>query len=81
MADLIKEGKVRHFGLSEVSAQTIPMAHKEQPVTTVQSEYYLMFRKPEKEVFDTLKELGIGFTATAPSTVAFLVARLPNMPT
>jgi aryl-alcohol dehydrogenase-like predicted oxidoreductase len=72
VADLIKEGKVRHFGLSEVSAQTIRRAHKIQPVTTVQSEYHLMFRKPETEVFDTLKELGIGFTAYSPTNRGFL---------
>ncbi|MHA4846930.1 aldo/keto reductase [Flavitalea antarctica] len=72
VADLIKEGKVRYFGLSEVSAQTIRRAHKVQPVTTVQSEYHLMFRKPETEVFDTLKELGIGFTAYSPINRGFL---------
>ncbi|MFZ6023184.1 MAG: aldo/keto reductase [Bacteroidota bacterium] len=72
VADLIKQGKVRYFGLSEVSAQTIRQAHKVQPVTTVQSEYHLMFRKPETEIFDTLKELGIGFTAYSPINRGFL---------
>jgi aryl-alcohol dehydrogenase-like predicted oxidoreductase len=72
VADLIKEGKVRYFGLSEVSAETIRRAHKVQPVTTVQSEYHLMFRKPETEVFATLQELGIGFTAYSPTNRGFL---------
>lgn len=72
VADLIKEGKVRYFGLSEVGAETIRRAHKVQPVTTVQSEYHLMFRKPETEVFSTLQELGIGFTAYSPINRGFL---------
>lgn len=72
VADLIKEGKVRYFGLSEVSAETIRRAHKVHPVTTVQSEYHLMFRKAETEVFPTLQELGIGFTAYSPTNRGFL---------
>ena len=72
VADLIKEGKVRYFGLSEVSDETIRRAHKVHPVTTVQSEYHLMFRKPETEVFGTLQELGIGFTAYSPINRGFL---------
>jgi aryl-alcohol dehydrogenase-like predicted oxidoreductase len=72
VADLIKEGKVRYFGLSEVSADTIRRAHQVQPVTTVQSEYHLMFRKAETEVFATLQELGIGFTAYSPINRGFL---------
>jgi aryl-alcohol dehydrogenase-like predicted oxidoreductase len=72
VADLIREGKVRYFGLSEVSAETIRRAHKVQPVTTVQSEYHLMFRKAETEVFNTLQELGIGFTAYSPTNRGFL---------
>ena len=72
VSDLIKEGKVRYFGLSEVSADTIRRAHKVYPVTTVQSEYHLMFRKPETEVFATLQELGIGFTAYSPTNRGFL---------
>jgi len=72
VADLIKEGKVRYFGLSEVAADTIRRAHKVCPVTTVQSEYHLMFRKPETEVFATLQELGIGFTAYSPTNRGFL---------
>src|SRR5688572_20971054 len=72
VSDLIREGKVRYFGLSEVSAETIRRAHKIYPVTTVQSEYHLMFRKPETEVFATLQELGIGFTAYSPTNRGFL---------
>jgi aryl-alcohol dehydrogenase-like predicted oxidoreductase len=72
VSDLVKEGKVRYFGLSEVSADTIRRAHKVHPVTTVQSEYHLMFRKPETEVFATLQELGIGFTAYSPINRGFL---------
>lgn len=72
VGELIKEGKVRYFGLSEVAADTIRRAHKICPVTTVQSEYHLMFRKPETEVFATLQELGIGFTAYSPINRGFL---------
>ena len=72
VADLIKQGKVRYFGLSEVAADTIRRAHKVCPVTTVQSEYHLMFRKAETEVFATLQELGIGFTAYSPTNRGFL---------
>lgn len=72
VADLIKEGKVRYFGLSEVASNTIRRAHKICPITTVQSEYHLMFRKPETEIFATLQELGIGFTAYSPINRGFL---------
>ena len=72
VSDLIKEGKVRYLGLSEVSAETIRRAHKVYPITTVQSEYHLMFRKPETEVFATLQELGIGFTPYSPINRGFL---------
>ena len=72
VADLIKEGKVRYFGLSEVAADTIRRAHRVCPVTTVQSEYHLMFRKPETEVFSTLQELGIWLTAYSPINRGFL---------
>jgi aryl-alcohol dehydrogenase-like predicted oxidoreductase len=72
VSDLIKAGKVRYFGLSEVSAETIRRAHKVHPVTTVQSEYHLMFRKPETEIFATVQELGIGFTAYSPTNRGFL---------
>src|SRR5208337_4587263 len=59
--DLIKEGKVKHFGLSEAGAQTIRRAHAVQPVTALQSEYSLWFREPEAEIIPTVQELGIGF--------------------
>ncbi len=61
MKDLIREGKVKHFGLSEAAAQTIRRAHAVQPVTAVQSEYSLWARDPEAEVLPTCEELGIGF--------------------
>ena len=76
VSELIKQGKVRYFGLSEVSAETIRRAHKVHPVTTVQSEYHLMFRKAETEVFATLQELGIGFTAYSPTNRGFLAGSL-----
>src|SRR5215217_7129828 len=59
--ELIREGKVKHFGLSEAGAQTIRRAHAVQPVTALQSEYSLWMRTPEKEIMPTLEELGIGF--------------------
>jgi aryl-alcohol dehydrogenase-like predicted oxidoreductase len=59
--ELIAEGKVKHFGLSEAGVQTIRRAHAVQPVTAVQSEYSLFWRGPEVELLPTLKELGIGF--------------------
>jgi aryl-alcohol dehydrogenase-like predicted oxidoreductase len=64
--DLIREGKVRHFGMSEASARTIRRAHAVQPVTAVQSEYSLWWRRPEEEVLTTLEELGIGFVPYSP---------------
>jgi aryl-alcohol dehydrogenase-like predicted oxidoreductase len=72
IAELIKEGKVRYFGLSEVGADNVRRAHKVCPVTALQSEYHLMFRKAETEVFDTVRELGIGFTAYSPVNRGFL---------
>lgn len=70
--DLIKEGKIRHFGLSEASAKTIRRAHAVQPVTALQTEYCLMQREPEQEVFATLEELGIGFVPWGPLGRGFL---------
>ena len=64
--DLIKEGKVKHFGLSEAGVQTIRRAHAVQPVTAVQSEYSLWWRRPEAEVLPALEELGIGFVPYSP---------------
>ena len=72
VADLIKAGKVRRFALSEVGADTIRRAHRVCPVTAVQSEYHLMFRKPETEVFSTLQELGISLVAYSPLNRGFL---------
>lgn len=64
--DLIREGKVKRFGLCEVGPETIRRAHAEQPVTAVQSEYHLMWREPEKDIFPVLEELGIGFVPYSP---------------
>src|SRR3954454_2517570 len=64
--DLIQEGKVKHFGLSEAGVQTIRRAHAVQPVTALQSEYSLWWRNPEAEVLPTLEELGIGFVPFSP---------------
>ena len=65
--ELIQQGKVKHFGLSEPGAQTIRRAHAVQPVTAIQNEYSLWWRRPEAEVLPTLEELGIGFVAAQPS--------------
>jgi aryl-alcohol dehydrogenase-like predicted oxidoreductase len=64
--DLIQQGKVRHFGLSEAGVQTIRRAHAVQPVTALQSEYSLWFRRPEEEVLPALEEMGIGFVPFSP---------------
>jgi aryl-alcohol dehydrogenase-like predicted oxidoreductase len=74
--DLIKEGKVRHFGLSEAGAKTIRRAHAVQPVTAVQSEYSLWTRGPETEVLPTLEELGIGFVPFSPLGKGFLTGKI-----
>lgn len=74
--DLIQEGKVRHFGLSEAGAQTIRRAHAVQPITAVQSEYSLWTRTPEKEVIPTLEELGIGFVPFSPLGRGFLTGKI-----
>ena len=70
--DLIQEGKVKHFGLSEASAETIRRAHAVQPVTAVQSEYSLWWRAPERDVLPTCEELGIGFVPFSPLGKGFL---------
>lgn len=70
--DLIGEGKVRHFGLSEAAAQTIRRAHAVQPVTALQSEYSLWWREPEEEILPTLETLGIGFVPFSPLGRGFL---------
>src|SRR5258708_720073 len=74
--DLIKEGKVKHFGLSEPAAQTIRRAHAVHPVTAVQNEYSLWWRRPEAEVIPTLEELGIGFVPYSPLGKGFLTGKI-----
>ena len=74
--DLIREGKVRHFGMSEAGAQTIRRAHAVQPVTALQSEYSLWWREPEKEILPTLEELGIGFVPYSPLGRGFLTGKM-----
>lgn len=74
--DLIAEGKVRHFGLSEAGVQTIRRAHAVQPVTALQSEYSLWWREPEKEILPTLEELGIGFVPFSPLGKGFLTGAI-----
>src|SRR3974390_1396814 len=74
--DLIQEGKVKHFGLSEASAQTIRRAHAIQPVAALQSEYSLFWREPEGTVMPTLEELGIGFVPFSPLGKGFLTGKI-----
>ncbi len=74
--DLIEAGKVKHFGLSEPGVQTIRRAHAVQPVTAVQSEYSLWWRRPEEEVLPTLEELGIGFVPFSPLGKGFLTGAI-----
>ena len=74
--DLIQEGKVKHFGLSEASAETIRRAHAVQPVTAVQSEYSLWWRTPEEDVLPTCEELGIGFVPYSPLGKGFLTGKI-----
>src|SRR5881296_225404 len=74
--DLIQQGKVKHFGLSEASVQTIRRAHTVQPVAALQSEYSLWWREPEKEILPTLEELGIGFVPFSPLGKGFLTGKI-----
>ena len=74
--DLIKEGKVKHFGLSEAGVKTIRKAHAVQPVTALQSEYSLWWRQPEAELLPTLEELGIGFVPFSPLGKGFLTGKI-----
>src|SRR5437016_3320209 len=76
--DLIQEGKVKHFGLSEAGVQTIRRAHAVQPVTVLQSEYSLWFRRPEQELLPTLEELGIGFVPYSPLGKGFLTGKISS---
>ena len=79
--NLIKEGKVKHFGLSEAGVKTIRRAHAIQPVTVVQSEYSLWWRKPEEELIPTLEELGIGFVPFSPLGKGFLTGKIDDKTT
>src|SRR6266849_1336296 len=74
--DLIRQGKVRHFGLSEAGVKTIRRAHAVQPVTAVQSEYSLWWRRPEEELLPTLEQLGIGFVPFSPLGKGFLTGKI-----
>ena len=79
--DLIGQGKVKHFGLSEAAADTIRRAHAVQPVTAVQSEYSLWYREPEREILPTLEELGIGFVPFSPLGKGFLTGKIDDSTT
>ncbi len=79
--DLIQEGKVKHFGLSEAGVQTIRRAHAVQPVTALQSEYSLWWRRPEAEVIPTLEELGIGLVPYSPLGKGFLTGKMDDSTT
>jgi aryl-alcohol dehydrogenase-like predicted oxidoreductase len=79
--DLIQEGKVRHFGLSEAGVQTIRRAHAVQPVTALQSEYSLWWREPEAEIIPTLEELGIGFVPFSPLGKGYLTGKIDESTT
>jgi aryl-alcohol dehydrogenase-like predicted oxidoreductase len=79
--DLIRQGKVKHFGLSEAGVQTIRRAHAVQPLTALQSEYSLWTRTPEKEVIPTLEELGIGFVPYSPLGKGFLTGKMDEKTT
>jgi len=79
--DLIQEGKVKHFGLSEAGVQTISRAHAVQPVTAVQSEYSLWWRAPEREIIPTLEALGVGFVPFSPLGKGFLTGKIDESTT
>ena len=79
--DLIREGKVRHYGMSEAGVKTIRRAHSVQPVTALQSEYSLWMREPEREVIPTLEELGIGFVPFSPLGRGFLTGAIDETTT
>ena len=74
--ELIRQGKVKHFGMSEAAAKTIRRAHAVQPVTAVQSEYSIWYRRPEEDVLPTLEELGIGFVPYSPLGKGFLTGKI-----
>ncbi|HWI94350.1 MAG TPA: aldo/keto reductase [Flavisolibacter sp.] len=79
--ELIKEGKVKHFGMSEAGVQSIRRAHAIQPVTVLQSEYSLWWREPENEIIPTLEELGIGFVPFSPLGKGFLTGKIDEQTT
>jgi aryl-alcohol dehydrogenase-like predicted oxidoreductase len=79
--DLIQQGKVKHFGLSEAAPDTIRRAHAVQPVTAVQSEYSLWYREPEREILPALEELGIGFVPFSPLGKGFLTGKIDDTTT
>jgi len=79
--DLIQQGKVKHFGLSEAGVQVIRCAHKVQPVTALQSEYSLWWREPEAEIFPVLEELGIGFVPFSPLGKGYLTGKIDESTT
>jgi aryl-alcohol dehydrogenase-like predicted oxidoreductase len=79
--DLVRAGKVKHFGLSEAGVQTIRRAHAAHPVTALQSEYSLFWREPEREVVPTLEELGIGFVPFSPLGKGFLTGKIDEKTT
>src|SRR2546429_1184322 len=81
ITDLIRQGKVKHFGMSEAGAGTIRRAHAVQPVTAVQSEYSLWWRRPEEELLPTLEELGIGFVPFSPLGKGFLTGTIDEKTT
>ncbi len=81
VAELIKEGKVKHFGLSEAGVETIRKAHALQPVTALQSEYSLWWREPEADLLPTLEELGIGFVPFSPLGKGFLTGKIDQTTT
>jgi len=76
MKDLIQEGKVKHFGMSEAGANTIRRAHAVQPIAALQSEYSLWTRKPEEEIIPLIEELGIGFVPFSPLGKGFLTGKM-----
>jgi aryl-alcohol dehydrogenase-like predicted oxidoreductase len=79
--DVIREGKVKHFGLSEAGVQSIRRAHAVQPVAALQSEYSLWWREPAKEILPTCEELGIGFVAFSPLGKGFLTGKIDETTT
>lgn len=79
MSQLVKEGKVRYLGLSEASSSTLRRAHQVHPITALQTEYSLWSRDPEEDVFDTCRELGVGFVAYSPLGRGFLTGKIKSV--